>query len=211
MTDTFPETPDNVKLHPSGAHGKLRTATGEELPVRAFERGQEVVLVVMVTGDEGAAVERAGHAELEYTSVRGVVKLHGQAVIEERGLIRFRADQDAEVMQRRSFVRVHTPHQVELEHDDEIRRRAHLVDLSGGGMLLADAKDLEEGQTVRFSMRLEPSLPPVNGVARVVRVGTDGKRALVFDEISDRDRQRLIRFVFDCMRHAAAKTRGDYI
>ena len=143
--------------------------------------------------------------------MRGVVKLHGQAVIEERGLIRFRADGQSEVMQRRAFVRVHTPHPVELEADDETRRRAHLVDLSGGGMLLADAEMLQEGETVRFSMRLEPASPPVEGVARVVRVGADGKRAVVFEEINDRDRQRLIHFVFDLMRDAASKTRGDWI
>ena len=34
-----------------------------------------------------------------------------------------------------------------------------------------------------------------------------GRRALVFDDISAADRQRLIHFVFDCQRAALAKTK----
>ena len=44
-------------------------------------------------------------------------------------------------------------------------------------------------------------------VERCVR--DDGKRALVFEALDEEDRQRLIRFVFECMRTARARTRGD--
>jgi c-di-GMP-binding flagellar brake protein YcgR len=33
----------------------------------------------------------------------------------------------------------------------------------------------------------------------------------MFDQIAEHDRQRLIRFVFECMRTARARTRGDRI
>jgi c-di-GMP-binding flagellar brake protein YcgR len=45
----------------------------------------------------------------------------------------------------------------------------------------------------------------------VVRIREDEKRALVFEQINEHDRERLIRFVFECMRTARARTRGDWI
>ena len=200
---------DNVTLFPGSGQGTLTTPDGEELPVRTFERGEEVVLVVLVNlEDSPMAVESA---ELEYTSRRGVIKLHGDAVFEDRSLIRFRPHGDAEVLQRRDFVRVHTPHPVTVDSGDDGRRSIHAVDLSGGGMLLAEDESLEVDQTIRFSITTVTTELPIEGVARVVRVREDGKRALMFEQIEEHDRQRLIRFVFECMRTARARTRGDLI
>ena len=204
--------PSNVISLPGSGQGKLTTPAGEELPVRTFERGQEVVLVVLVDINEHEESERLASADLEYTSVRGVVRLHGEAVFENRSLVRFRAQGDAEVMQRRSFVRVTTPQAVTLNTGDEDgERRVHTVDLSGGGMLLTGADTLEPDQTVRFSMSLGDGQLPVGGEARVLRIRADGKCALAFQQIDEHDRQRLIRFVFECMRTARARTRGDFI
>ncbi|HEY5430169.1 MAG TPA: PilZ domain-containing protein [Solirubrobacteraceae bacterium] len=207
----IPAAPSNVLPLPGSGQGKLTTPTGEELPVRTFERGHEVVLVVLVDTNEHEQSEPLASAELEYTSIRGVVRLHGEAVFEDRSLIRFRAHGDAAVTQRRSFVRVTTPQAVTLTSDDDGERRVHTVDLSGGGMLLAGADTLETAQIVRFSMALGDGGLPVQGEARVLRIREDGKRALVFQQIDKYDRQRLIRFVFECMRTARARTRGDFI
>jgi hypothetical protein len=209
MTKPTATSHDNVTLLPGSGQGTLTTPTGEELPVRTFERADEVVLVVLVDveGDE----RPLDAADLEYTSRRGLVKLHGDAVFEDRSLIRFRPHGDAEVLQRRDFVRVHTPHPVTLDSGDERGHRVHTVDLSGGGMLLADAETLAADQTVRFVISVGADQEPVEGVARVVRIREDGKRALMFEQISEHDRQRLIRFVFECMRTARARTRGDWI
>jgi hypothetical protein len=199
-----------VTLLPGSGQGTLTTPAGEALPVRTFERADEVVLVVLVDV-EGDSERPLEVADLEYTSRRGLIKLHGEAVFEDRSLIRFRPHGDAEVLQRRDFVRVHTPHPVTLDAGDERGHRVHTVDLSGGGMLLADADALATDQTVRFVISVGADQEPVEGVARVVRASEDGKRALMFEEISEHDRQRLIRFVFECMRNARARTRGDWI
>jgi len=211
MTKPSPISHDNVTLLPGSGQGTLTTPSGEELPVRTFERGEEVVLVVLVDIDgetDGAPVDSA---DLEYTSRRGLIRLHGEAVFEDRSLIRFRPHGDAEILQRRDFVRVHTPHPVTLESGEEGACRAHTVDLSGGGMLLADADTLAVGQTIRFVISVGADREPVEGLARVVRIREDGNRALMFEQISEHDRQRLIRFVFECMRNARARTRGDWI
>lgn len=201
----------NVRSLPGEGQGRLTTPAGEQLPVRTFKRGRDVVLVVLVGGDDHAADDRLPTADLEYTSVRGVVRLHGEAVFEDSALIRFQADGPPDVSQRRSFVRVSSPQSVTLEAAELARNHAHTVDISGGGMLLVGADELKPDQRVRFRMALERGEVPISGTARVVRIRDDGKRALVFEDIEEDDRQRLIRFVFACMRTARARTRGDWL
>jgi c-di-GMP-binding flagellar brake protein YcgR len=146
--------------------------------------------------------------------------MRGAAVFEDRALIRFEAEDAAEVMQRRQFVRVQAPRPIALAAGEEPDAAAepgageapigaHTIDLSGGGMLISGAHELAEGDTVRFSMTLGHGETPIAGMARVVRVRDDGRRALTFEQIDERDRQRLIRYIFECMRTARAKTRGD--
>jgi hypothetical protein len=211
MTKQTDTEPNNVTLLPGSGQGTLTTPAGEELPVRTFERGDEVALVVLINLEDDPAGDQLDSAELEYASRRGLIKLHGEAVFEDRSLIRFRPHGDAEVLQRRDFVRVHTPHPVTVDTGDEGEWRAHILDLSGGGMLLADGDKLAADQTIRFIISVGPVQAPIEGVARVVRVGEAGKRALTFEQIAEHDRQRLIRFVFECMRNARARTRGDWI
>ncbi len=211
MTRHTETAPDNVTLFPGSGQGTLTTPTGEELPVRTFERGEEVVLVVLVNIDDEHPSESVESAELEYTSRRGLIKLRGEAVFEDPSLVRFRPNGDAEVLQRRDFVRVHTPHPVTVESAHDGRRRVHTVDLSGGGMLLADDETLAVDQTIRFAISIVTTELPIEGIARVVRIREDGKRALMFEQIEEHDRQCLIRFVFECMRTARARTRGDRI
>jgi hypothetical protein len=211
MTKHTETEPNNVTLFPGSGQGTLTTPAGEELPVRTFERGEEVVLVVLVNIDDERGSDSVEAAKLEYTSRRGLIKLRGEAVFEDQSLIRFHPDGDAEILQRRDFVRVHTPHPVTVESTEDGRRSVHTVDLSGGGMLLADDETLEVDQTIPFAISVVTTELPIEGIARVVRVREDGKRALMFEQISEHDRQRLIRFVFECMRAARARTRGDWI
>src|ERR1700744_1873399 len=106
MTKPTETAPDNVRLFPGSGQGTLTTPAGEELPVRTFERGEEVVLVVLVNLDDELESDSVAAAKLEYTSRRGLIKLRGEAVFEDQSLVRFHPDGDAEVLQRRDFVRV---------------------------------------------------------------------------------------------------------
>lgn len=207
-SDTVPDT-DNVRLLPGEGEGTLTTPGGDRLPVRAFRRGQDVVLVVLDPITPEDLEERLEAADLEYSSIRGVVRLHGDALIEGPSLIRFEPEGTADVTQRRSFVRVRAPQGLCLALDHPDLDRVHTIDLSGGGILLADAEALQDGQSLRFTISLDDGEPAVEGVGRVVRAGDDGRRALAFEQISETDRDRLIRYVFDCMRRARARTRGD--
>src|ERR1700753_2824720 len=112
MTKPTETAPDNVTPFPGSGQGTLTTPSGEEVPVRTFERGNEVVLVVLVNLDDEHAADSVEPAKLEYTSRRGLIKLSGEAVFEDQSLIRFHPDGDAKILQRRDFVRVLKPHPV---------------------------------------------------------------------------------------------------
>jgi c-di-GMP-binding flagellar brake protein YcgR len=168
--------------------------------------------VVLADIDDSLLDEQLEPSLLEYTSMRGVIRMRGEATFEQRSLVRFHVQGDAEVIQRREFVRVHTPQPVTLgPPPEDAGLHARTVDLSGGGMLLTGADGLGPGDRVRFRMRLGEDTATIGGVARVVRIREDGKRALMFEQIDEGDRQRLIRFVFQILRTARAKTRGDLV
>ena len=139
------------------------------------------------------------------------MRLRGEAKFQPQSLVRFVTDGDAEVIQRRAFVRVHTPQLVTLNGNlPHETRRVYTVDLSGGGMLLSSSPGLHVGDEIAFEIGLSDEEPLIEGVARVVRAEDDGRRALAFEQITEPDRQRLIHFVFDLLRESRAKTRGDH-
>jgi c-di-GMP-binding flagellar brake protein YcgR len=74
------------------------------------------------------------------------------------------------------------------------------VDVSGGGLLLAGPDSLAIGDELSFRLTLTPGVTPVTGSGRVVRIDARGRRAVEFEKISDLDRRRLVRFIFECQR-----------
>jgi hypothetical protein len=206
-----PEPTDNVvRLNVGGTEGKLTTPVGSRIPVRVYERsGDYLMLVLMIDAGDELSQDVVEPLLLEYVSPRGLVRFHGQAVIQERDLVRFDVSAAPEVTQRREFVRVPSAQTVEVAKDygvaagDQIN--VHAIDISGGGMLLSGAEQLPLGTHVRFSLNIGTGSPPIEGNAQVVRAGDEGRRALVFEQISRVDRQRLIHFVFERQRDALAK------
>lgn len=208
MSEFLFQPPSPVRLIPTGHQGKLTAPGHESMPVRVFERGSDVLmLVVLLDADTGVEPERTEPVLLEYSSVQGLIRMHGEARLEQRDLIRFSPLEPAEVLQRREFVRIDTPQPVQLTDAGGTPIATHAVDVSGGGMLLRGLEHLKEGEVLRFSLDLGPDEPELQGRARVVRVDEEGHRGLVFEAISDTERQRLIHFIFDRQRDARAKTR----
>ena len=207
MTDSA-GLPDNVvRLITGGKEGKLTTPAGEQVPVRVFERGDQLVLVLMLEAGDDLHSGSDEPLSLEYVSTQGLVRFSGEAVLEGRDLVRFTVAAEREVVQRREFVRIDAVQPVVLAlgaHGEQIN--THAIDVSGGGMLLT-GPDLPLDSSVRFSLHLAANLDPIEGRAHVVRNDEQGRRALVFDDISSADRQRLIHFVFERQRAALAKTK----
>ena len=207
MSDAAGLTDNVVRLISGGKEGKLTTPDGEQVPVRVFERGDQLVLVLMLEAGEDLQSGSGEPVSLEYVSTHGLIRFSGEATLEGRDLVRFKVPAEREVVQRREFVRVEAVQPVVLAiglHGEAIN--THAIDVSGGGMLVT-GPDLPLDSSVRFSLHLGANLAPIEGRAHVVRNDDQGRRALVFDEISSADRQRLIHFVFECQRAALAKTK----
>ena len=208
MSEFLYQPPSPVRLIPAGHQGKLTAPGNKSMPVCVFERGSEVLmLVILLDADTGVAPEPTEPVLLEYSSVQGLVRMQGEAVLEQRDLIRFSPAAPAEVLQRREFVRIDAPQPVHLTDPAGTPVATHAVDVSGGGMLVRGLEHLSEGDIIRFSLDLGPDAAPLQGRARVVRVDEGGHRGLLFEAISASERQRLIRFIFDQQRVARAKTR----
>ncbi len=179
----------------------------ERMPVRVFERGSDVLmLVIVLDADTALAPEPVEPVLLEYGSGHGLVRMLGQARLEGRDLLRFEPAAPAEVLQRREFVRIDASAPVIVHDERGSAIEAHAIDLSGGGMLMSGVERLYDGQRLRFRLELGGG-PPLEGTARVVRAHGDGRCGVVFEDISSAERQRLIHFIFDQQRVARAKTR----
>jgi c-di-GMP-binding flagellar brake protein YcgR len=137
--------------------------------------------------------------------------MRGTAVRIEGDLVRFTVDGQPQIVQRRQFVRVIAPQPVTLDDDDGWVSDTRSLNISGGGMLVSGPAALDLDREIRFAISLGEELAPVTGLGRVVRAASDQQRAIVFEQIRQGDRERLIHFIFDRQRAALAITRGDTV
>ena len=183
-----------------GTPGQLITARGNQLPVRVAQRAGDVILLVLMLrpGAELSATD-ARPARLEYTTPRGLMRLKGRALLQDRDLIRFDVVEEPDVLQRRDFVRVPVaqPVKVRVGESSEILD-AYALDISGGGMLLRAPCRLEIDDQIHFTLEIGSDKGPIKGSARVVRAPGGDLRGVAFEQLADRE--RLIRFIFERQR-----------
>jgi hypothetical protein len=81
--------------------------------------------------------------------------------------------------------------------------------VSAGGVLVAGAEALEAGDKLRLRFELDSEEDLIDLLARVVRTDDAwGLRGLRLERLSERERERLVRFVFARQRHALAELRA---
>jgi PilZ domain len=177
-------------------------AHGGRTPARVAENDGECVLVAPISRD--AEPTKDGQVErlaLEFTIPRGRIRLEGDVELEGRDLLRFADLHPTELLQEREYVRVASARPVTLQAGGTAGTvQTYSVDLSGGGILLAGPSTLKIGERIPFQLTTEPDRPPISGVGIVVRADTASRRAIEFDQISEGDRRRLVRFIFECQR-----------
>jgi PilZ domain-containing protein len=198
---TLPERAQTVTLVP---------ADGKGLPARVLERGAETLLVAIMVPIEPLSKRQLEGLVLEFVGAQGRVRLSGTASLDnpsEPDVVRIEQPRSIEVLQEREFVRVKTSRPaVVSSRRDPNPVESFTIDLSGGGFLLAGPASLKIGDEVRFQLNLTPGELVIAGTGRVVRVDNMGHRAIAFESISELDRRRLIRFLFECQR--AERQRG---
>jgi len=188
-------------------HGDVVTlamAGGEKIPARVLERGINTVLLAITVPTKTLDHSELDGLVVEFTAAHGRVRLQGRMTIEnpaEPDVLRMDSPRSIEVLQEREYVRINAARPVLVYSGRELLQvQSYTVDLSGGGFLLAGPDTLRIGEELQFQLTLTPDVMAISGTAKVVRIDSAGRRALEFDSISDLDRRRLIRFIFECQR-----------
>jgi hypothetical protein len=200
--------------HPRHAFtGQLFTSDGLSVKVSISHTDEGIFVTVLERAAE--LFDRPlTDLTLESTGGRGVLRTRGTAQRIDFHLIQFFLDDTADVLQRRQFVRVTAAQPVVLMDAEEGDKLADgmAVNISGGGLLITlPPNKTVDATIVQFHLYLREADEPVTGVGKVIRAGADDRLALAFEQISRRDRDRVIKFVFDRQRAAIAMTRGDVV
>lgn len=176
--------------------------SGERLPGRVAESEKDELLVMlMVPLGEPLSDAQLRQIVIELSGSKGLMRLTGEAVAEDRDLLRFRDLHALDVKQRREYVRVKAARTVLVTlQGGGSSIESCSVDISGGGMLLGGLDYVNAGEKISFRLTTDPDAPQITGTGRVVRCDPNGQRAIAFDSISEGDRRRLIRFVFERQR-----------
>ncbi len=182
----------------------VSTAAGGRIPARVIERGPNTLLLAILVPTKPFSASDLDGLVLEYPGPRGRVRLRGAARMEdprEPDLLRIESPRSIEVLQEREYVRIQSARPVVVyAGGDRQQVQSYTVDLSGGGFLLAGPDTLKVGEEVKFQLTIAQGVLPITGKGKVVRIDSRGRLAVSFQDISDLDRRRLVRFIFECQR-----------
>jgi len=198
------EASEPIVLPSAGETVIISTSSGGHIPARVTARGPNSVTVAIMVPIKPFSRAQLEALVLEYSDARGRVRLHGRAAIEdpsEPDLLRIEDPRSIEILQQREFVRIQSARPIVVYAGrDAVEVQSYTVDLSGGGFLLAGPDSLKVGDAVKFRLALSQDALPIAGRGEVVRIDNRGRLAVAFREISDLDRRRLVRFIFECQR-----------
>jgi c-di-GMP-binding flagellar brake protein YcgR len=174
------------------------------IPARVLERSPDALVIAITVRTGKLTPEQLETLKVEFVSARGRVRLRGTVASQDPAspeVITLGAPRSVEVLQEREYVRIKSARPV-LVHSarDGMRIQSFTVDVSGGGLLLAGPDTLARGDEINFQLTLTPGVTPISGTGRVVRIDANGRRAVEFESISELDRRRLVRFIFECQR-----------
>jgi hypothetical protein len=203
-----------VELPPRSENVILSTRTGGQIPARVVESGENSLLVAITVPTKPLTAEQLDDLVLEFHSARGRIRLHGIFAVDDPSdpdLLRMKEPRSVEVQQQRNYVRIQAARPVIVYGTGSTGQyESFTVDVSGGGLLLAGPDTLELGEEVMFRVSIKQGQIPISGTGRIVRVDGQGRRAMAFEKISDLDRRRLVRFIFELQRNERRHgVRGD--
>jgi c-di-GMP-binding flagellar brake protein YcgR len=177
--------------------------SGATLPARVRDSEPSTLLLGMnAGGHEGDPVELLAGSDVsvEFTNRRGVCRIQGTARAAGEGLaLRVDATGVVELIQRRDFVRIDAVVPVTYQPlgPEGWTVTAHTREVSGGGFRIAQAEALRLGDMMRFTLELGEGADALSAVATAVREAGPGEFGMRFVEILERERQRLVHWVFE--------------
>jgi PilZ domain len=193
-----------VTLPAKGESLVLNAPGSPRIPARVLERSADSVVVAVTVPISPLSPAQLAELELEYNSSRGRMRLEGRFELADPSdpeVVRLVETRKVELVQVRNHVRVDVSRPVVLWASAVGGRiETFTVDLSGGGFQLAGPDTLPVGEELRFRLSLGPDEEPVSGAGKVVRITPQGRRGVHFESISDLDRRRIVRFLFEVQR-----------
>jgi hypothetical protein len=177
--------------------------SGARIPARVLESGPGMMAVAITVPIDPLGARQLQSLVIEFQGPNGRVHLTGAATVDpsDQDVLRIVKPRSIDVVQEREYVRIKSARPALVFGGAEFTKiDTCTVDISGGGFLLAGAGMLRIGDPVHFKLELKTGELPVSGTGKVVRVDARGNRGIVFDDIQDLDRRRLIRFIFEHQR-----------
>ncbi len=193
-----------LALPSAGENVTLSTGLGGRIPARVLERSENSLLIAVTVPTRAFSAGQLEQLELEYNSARGRMRVQGVFAMEDPEdpeLVRLIEASQVELVQVRDYVRVDVARPVVIYAAGAGGQlQTFTVDLSGGGFQLAGPDLLQVGEELRFRLSLGADEEPVSGTGLVVRITPQGRRGVRFETISDLDRRRIVRYLFEVQR-----------
>jgi PilZ domain len=202
--------PTAVKAPPlePGQHVIVRTVHIGMIPGTVDAVAGGSVTVVLTVRD--ARFQRlTGHdIAVELSSGRGIYRHSGKLKADREGTLTIELSGEVERIQRREFVRVDAHVAVTVRGVDEpLGGDTSTLDVSGGGIRIADPWELPLGLDVRVELAL-PDGEAVHALGRVVRAAAEGEKGISFEDLARPDEDRLIRYIRERERQAMRAARA---
>jgi c-di-GMP-binding flagellar brake protein YcgR len=194
----------------AGQKVQLRLPYVGTLPATVEQASAQALVVTLSVPDSRVQRLNGSEVAVESTTPRGIQRFTGRLNVRTGELLEIVLMGDAERIQRREWARVGAAVPVRLTavDDSSLAGETTSLNVSGGGVLIRDVWGLPLGLDVRIEIVIDPAVPPICALARVVRdVGPDQK-GLRFEDVAPPDAERLMRFVRERERAELRMARG---
>jgi PilZ domain len=192
-----------MSLEP-GKHVTVRLPGGDSLPAHIEDAdATSVTVALLLKAHLTLSVFKDRVARVEYADKRGLHKLSCTILDVLPGDRLLLSHEQEDVVQRRDYFRVEAYAPLTITTREETPRtlETNSVDLSAGGMLIADPVEIPAETVIDIQIKLDPGTP-LRAVGRVIRNTGDKKTAVQIVEISQSDRQQLMRYITERQRAA---------
>ena len=187
-----------------GKHVTVRLPGGDSLPAHVDAVDEtSITVALLLKAHLTLSVFKDRSARVEYADKRGLHKL-SCTVVEALPGDRLRLSREPEdVVQRRDYFRVEAFASLTITTREDSPRtlETNSHDLSAGGMLITDPIEIPAETVLDIQIKLEAGAT-INAVGRVIRNTGDKKTAVQIVEISQSDRQQLMRYITERQRAA---------
>jgi c-di-GMP-binding flagellar brake protein YcgR len=192
-----------------GTHVSLHLPHIGSLPARVDSCEPGAIHVVLAVKDTRVARLAGADAALEAKTSRGIQRFAGTLELPDGiEVVRVLLHGEAERIQRREWARIAAVVPVSVRAvDEDLGGDTHTLNVSAGGILITDLWKLPLGLDVRVELEVDPAVPRLQALGRVVRAPSPDQKGVRIVNMARDHEERLVRFVRE--RERAALRMGE--